>query len=352
MRRVTHEDGAYLPFFVLMVVVLIGFAAVVVDFGAIYWERRQLQNGADAAAVAIAQDCARGLPVPSLSVKATALATLNANDLSAGASAAVAPSCAADAGSVQVSTRTSDGGSTILPPLFGQVLGYSGMEVNASAAASWGAAGAVSGAAPLAVSACEWGAHAPPSTTEITIILHDPKDSDQNSSTCPELPSGANAPGGFGWLTPEADCTTSEDLGGADGKTGNLPCAKEDLPKPITVLHVPIYDVINNQDDFGSGGEGPGGGGGSGGGGGKPSKDPPAGGSPTPAGTQVDYNIVGFAAFRLTGYRFPGVTEGTGVACPASSSCIRGYFVEDSLSAGGAGGGGSSFGLKFVGMTE
>ncbi|XTR53338.1 pilus assembly protein TadG-related protein [Pseudarthrobacter sp. So.54] len=41
-------------------VVLLGITAIVVDVGMIYAERFELQNGADAAALAIAQDCAVG----------------------------------------------------------------------------------------------------------------------------------------------------------------------------------------------------------------------------------------------------------------------------------------------------
>ncbi|NKS97062.1 hypothetical protein GS498_06695 [Rhodococcus hoagii] len=37
-------------------VVLLGFAAISIDIGANYAEKRQLQNGADAAALALAQD--------------------------------------------------------------------------------------------------------------------------------------------------------------------------------------------------------------------------------------------------------------------------------------------------------
>ena len=43
-----------------MLVVLLGVGALVIDVGALYAERRQLQNGADAAALAVAADCAEG----------------------------------------------------------------------------------------------------------------------------------------------------------------------------------------------------------------------------------------------------------------------------------------------------
>ena len=43
-----------------MMVVLLGMGALVIDVGQLYAERRELQNGADAAALAVAQDCAGG----------------------------------------------------------------------------------------------------------------------------------------------------------------------------------------------------------------------------------------------------------------------------------------------------
>ena len=39
---------------------LIGMAAFAIDVGALYGERRQLQSGADAGALAVAEDCALG----------------------------------------------------------------------------------------------------------------------------------------------------------------------------------------------------------------------------------------------------------------------------------------------------
>ena len=39
---------------------MLGFAAIAVDVGALYAERARLQVAADAAAIAVAQDCSRG----------------------------------------------------------------------------------------------------------------------------------------------------------------------------------------------------------------------------------------------------------------------------------------------------
>src|SRR5688572_17162621 len=56
-QRFGNEDGAVLVFVALILVVVIGFGAIAVDAGALYQEHRELQNAADAAALAVAQSC-------------------------------------------------------------------------------------------------------------------------------------------------------------------------------------------------------------------------------------------------------------------------------------------------------
>ena len=60
MRRVEGDGEQWLSSSAILAVVLFGFAALVIDVGALYHERRQLQNGADAGAFAVAQACADG----------------------------------------------------------------------------------------------------------------------------------------------------------------------------------------------------------------------------------------------------------------------------------------------------
>ena len=55
------ERGAAAVLVAFSMVVLLGFAALAVDVGAMYAEKTQLQNGADATALAIAGDCAKGI---------------------------------------------------------------------------------------------------------------------------------------------------------------------------------------------------------------------------------------------------------------------------------------------------
>jgi len=76
-RRLDGERGATAVVFALVLVPVLGFAAIAVDVGALYAERARLQVGADAAAIAVAQDCSRG---NCGDMQATAQALIAAND--------------------------------------------------------------------------------------------------------------------------------------------------------------------------------------------------------------------------------------------------------------------------------
>lgn len=58
--RLTRDDGAFAVLFAILLVVIIGFAALAVDVGYWYASKRQLQTAADAAALAGCNDLARG----------------------------------------------------------------------------------------------------------------------------------------------------------------------------------------------------------------------------------------------------------------------------------------------------
>ena len=63
IRRGRRERGAVVV--AISMVVLMGFVAISVDVGSIYSDRQQLQNGADAGALAIAESCQRGTCIDS-----------------------------------------------------------------------------------------------------------------------------------------------------------------------------------------------------------------------------------------------------------------------------------------------
>src|ERR671926_91018 len=55
-RFASEEQGVVAPMAALLIMVLVGFCALVLDFGTIYANRRALQNAADAAALAGAKE--------------------------------------------------------------------------------------------------------------------------------------------------------------------------------------------------------------------------------------------------------------------------------------------------------
>src|SRR4051794_31068018 len=121
-----NEEGATLVLVAVTLFSLMLMAALVVDVGALVQERRTLQNGADAAALAVAKDCVAG-SCSAYMTTAGNYADANADDGASTAQnvcgvatppAAVAlpactspPSVAAGVGYVRVTTatRASDG---------------------------------------------------------------------------------------------------------------------------------------------------------------------------------------------------------------------------------------------------
>jgi len=77
-RRLQHEEqGSTLAYFVISLTVLLGFAAMVLDLGIGFWERRQMQNGADAAALAGARILALGGSNTAIAAEVDRLAAAN-----------------------------------------------------------------------------------------------------------------------------------------------------------------------------------------------------------------------------------------------------------------------------------
>ncbi len=85
-RRLSDERGATAVIVAISLTALIGMAAFAIDVGALYGERRELQSGADAGALAVAEDCALGKPCTTGTANTTAgtYASSNANDGAAG----------------------------------------------------------------------------------------------------------------------------------------------------------------------------------------------------------------------------------------------------------------------------
>ena len=210
--RIKKEDrdrGAVGVMVALLLLVLIGVGAMAVDVGQIYEERAQLQNGADAGALAVANSCAKASCNTSL---AAALANANAND---GASTIKSVDLSV-AGQVTVSTSTKNGtsGTGYLSKMFSSALNTPPVTVGASATASWTNVPAP-GAFPLVFDQCQVGpAYAPLGTTVII--------KEHGKSPCVGSPSGHHIPGGFGWLVENGTCQASPNATGwVDSAPGN-----------------------------------------------------------------------------------------------------------------------------------
>ena len=136
--RAGQDEGATLVFVAVVLVALLALTAFAVDFGRMWEERRQLQNGADAAALAIAEDCARGLCASGYDEYAVAeiYADENARD---GFANAWLVDLDLTEQTVTVHNRTEDpGGDNKFDMLFAGIVGFDGFTVGARATVAWG----------------------------------------------------------------------------------------------------------------------------------------------------------------------------------------------------------------------
>lgn len=363
-RGLKHEQsGISLIFVTMSLVVLIGMVAFAVDTAALYQERRELQSGADAAAFAIAEDCALGAkPCTQAQADVTAddYADANASDLEAGVDN-VDLDLAAKIVEVDVSTETTTGG-TIFRPFFARVLGFSGTNVDAEAAVQWGFASGLS-TIPLIISYCEAQRHLYPTdplgeplnldgpwTTvgpNANKGLHgidEPEGTPEWQSAAPILlkfHTGADPqpdcaaqagqdtdgdgrlPGGFGWLDDidgTFDCNVDVDTGniapadpGASVTSGCDAATLKDLIFEKTVFFPWFIDT----NDVG--------------------------------GANATYTIEDFVGFYVTGYNFGGQFKEPGSGpCGGSTRCIEGYFKYAQADDGDIGGNTGVIVVKFI----
>jgi Flp pilus assembly protein TadG len=184
------ERGAAGVLVAVMMLAIIGAGALAVDVGQIYSERAQLQNGADASALGVAQACHKtGCTQAEAEAFAADLANSNANDGDANVSEVdlSAPD------QVTVRTTTQNGSSSVLAKLFASVLNAPAASVGAHATASIEVPGS-GGGFPLALSECQYDLSDAVETGFLQQIRYKP-----GMAGCTST-SGHAIPGGFGWL--------------------------------------------------------------------------------------------------------------------------------------------------------
>lgn len=258
MRRLRRDDperGVIAPLTAILMVAMLGMAAFAVDVATMYSEHAQLQNGADSAALAIAESCAKTPTDASCTAPmsyATGFADGNALDGHTNVLSA-----AVGAGTVNVTTQAQDSsGNNHFSLVFARVLGIQVTDIQASAEAKFGGY-STGNVLPLSFSKCE----ADPGFTKGLQFFPEHGNSladDPGYECITTSSSGLEVPGGFGWLdhTPGV-CKVTVDIlnpwvGTNTGQNYDSDCATAlnnwgavlaDPSKTVDIL-VPIFDDV------------------------------------------------------------------------------------------------------------
>lgn len=311
MRRLNDDTGMAGITVALVITVLLGMAGVAIDVGALYQERRELQNGADAAALAIAEDCAlQTVSCDPYTARATAshMATANASDGAAAVEAVVLDPVAQTV-TVTLSTLTPEG-ATVVDPFFAEVVGFDGATVHATATAQWGYPRAALAALPIIISDCEFPTIAHLPTPVETFYFHDGNGAEScNAQAGLDADGDGFLAGGFGWLATRGGCDTflraNTWVGDDPGSSPSSGCAPDYLRSLVgTRIPLPFFDDLMG------------------------------------LGTNGEYHVAGFALFEITGYHFGGLHTypRTNPPCSGDERCLAGRFTTGAIYDGEVGG--------------
>lgn len=268
--RQDRERGATAAVVAIFMVVMVGCAAFAVDAGTLWSDRKEVQNGADAGVMAVARLCATQGTCTTAEAKAIADKYALGNH-SGDSAATVTLNLSQSRARVEVASTRQH--------WFAGVWGKNNSVVRAAAEAQWMSNISKAKTLPIAFGKCEWEAQVELLTgggmdfpeTEVTIKL--PKKNDYVPAKCGKRPNTNDTPGGFGWLNAPTGCSVTTNVGwwvGVDpGASEPGSCGNADFEalQNRTIL-IPIYD-----DTRGTGSNG-------------------------------EYRIYGFAAFKITAYDF------------------------------------------------
>jgi hypothetical protein len=277
------DDGAVAITVALVMIVVLGFAAITIDVGAAQAERNQLQNGADAAALAVGQQSACAAPASSAD-------TTTAQGL-ARSSVAVDPV----KHQVTVSTWAVDAsGASGRRNWFAPALGSGLTHTEIGASATVACVHPLYGTAvlPLTFHDCNFINPDAPGATTPRLIRYD-----QDALDCVGNTAGTAIPGGFGWIKHDIGCSAQAiPLSWSDpGNSAPVGACSTELAaiQAGSVTLIPIYDTAGA------------------------------------TGSNGWFHIVGFAAFKVTGYNFGGSDNwnNNGI-CTGNCRGIIGTFVK------------------------
>jgi Flp pilus assembly protein TadG len=276
------ERGGIVVIVAILMVVLLGFTAVAVDIARLYSERAQLQNGSDAAALMVAQKCARNatdINCSTTSPMAADLANKNAVD-----NLSNIKSIALDKVNrvVTVTAGAKENGSAPnkVSLFFARALGITSAEVNASSSVRWGSPVEGPIVFPLAFSICQVSGMVDGAAQLLQNFAADA------NPDCPLGPAGKTVPGGFGWTTQSTgQCGGLVNLainqsGSATGNDGPSNCdailngwASALAAGKAVIILLPVYDDV------------------------------------TGTGSGAVYHLNSFAAFSVQGWAFSGADK-------------------------------------------
>lgn len=339
--------------------VMLGMLVLASDTGNLMWERRQLQNSADATSLALAQICANKLSDCNASTTVSTLEALGDQNAADGRQAldgdgrpnTLNGQCGRVPGATNMPTCTSSAADAdiadlrecpALPawlrsaPTIKYVEAYTKSEsaqgpflrfffadgekaVTSCARAAWGPVKTARQTIPFTFSLCEFEAATTSGvfpTSEVAIGLK------YKSAAACDTWHGSDFPGGFGWLQ-QTSCLAQLDINSwvkvEPGVGSGNPCTDEILATVGTDVLIPIFDCVNDSKVF----------------------CPPG----LPHGSWSYYHIKGFATFHITAVDITGrLKAGT----PSSSAkamcnhdttdkkCLYGYFVKKALTADAA----------------
>lgn len=296
-RKLRNERGAAAPLFALMLIPLIGAVGIGVDVGALYAEKAQLQNGADASALTIAAACAANESATGCATDAAAtVAGQNAVD---GVASIGTATLNTSTNLVTIETKSENLG--VKHPFAAMLPGIGDSSVvKAVAQAEWGVPTKGSTIA-ITIGYCELADQIPQlgALNPIRILLQ--YDNGVKKFCLNPLGEVINAPGGFGWL-PSLDCSYSVDLAypWIPSKTGNSTagtgCTDEYLAGLRgQAIYIPVFDDTRA------------------------------------TGSGAEFHIGQFAAFQVTGLKVSGASDYVDPLAPTClGTCrgLQGYFTK------------------------
>ena len=286
MRRLAsladNERGGIAVIVAILMVVLLGFAAISIDVAKLYSERAQLQNGADAAALMVAQKCARNEADTNCSATSSMAADLANKNAVDGLSNVKGIALDKPGRTVQVTAGAKEPGTTTnsVSTLFAGVLGIPTSEVSASSSVRWGSPIEGTSPFPLAFSVCQVSGMVGGATQLL-------QNHSANANTdCLLGPAGKTVPGGFAWIVQSSgQCGGLVNLainqsGSDTGNDGPSNCDAiltkwaGDLAagRTVTVL-LPVYEDVSG------------------------------------TGAGASYDLVAFASFSVQGWAFSGADK-------------------------------------------